>query len=234
MHLGMSGKFTVFDTAGRPPLSRVLAQQNAAPGPDLQQQTKTGNPHDHIVFHLDNGFTVVYNDPRRFGYMTLIAEPQLAAHKFFQDLGIEPLQGALTAQYLARTASGKAVSLKAFLMDQRIIAGLGNIYVCEALFRAHLSPRRKAASLATASGQPTARAKRLAPAIREVLQEAIKAGGSSLRDYQHADGSLGYFQHAFRVYDREGAACKTVGCEGRIRRIVQNGRSTFYCPACQR
>src|SRR5262245_27746732 len=150
------------------------------------------------------------------------------------SLGPEPLSGSFDAAALARACRGKKASLKASLTDQKVVAGLGNIYVCEALHRAHLSPKRAAATLATRSGAPTPRAEKLVTAIRDVLHDAIKAGGSSLRDHRRTDGELGDFQHNFRVYDREGQACPTRGCRGTIRRIVQGGRSTFFCPVCQR
>jgi formamidopyrimidine-DNA glycosylase len=166
--------------------------------------------------------------------MLLIPEAELDAHPLMRGLGVEPLGPGLTSEYLARRAAGKKVDLKAFLSDQRIVAGLGNIYVCEVLFRGGLAPTRGAASLATKTGRPAERARRLAPAIRAVLKDAIAAGGSSLRDYRHADGALGTFQHAFAVYGREGQACVRKGCRGTVRRIVQGGRSTFFCPKCQR
>jgi formamidopyrimidine-DNA glycosylase len=166
--------------------------------------------------------------------MLLIPADELGRHPLMRGLGVEPLGPGLTPAYLAQRALGKAVDLKAFLSDQRIVAGLGNIYVCEALFRAGLSPKRPAASLATKTGRPTGRAQHLAEAIRAVLKDAIAAGGSSLRDYRHADGALGEFQHAFAVYDREGETCVRPGCRGTVRRIVQSGRSTFFCPKCQR
>ena len=190
--------------------------------------------HDHIVFHMKHGAEVTYNDPRRFGFMLLIPGPELAEHPLMRGLGVEPLSAALTPEYLARRATGRAVDLKAFLADQRVIAGLGNIYVCEALFRAGLSPLRAASTIATKTGRPTERARRLVTAIGAVLADAIAAGGSSLRDYRRADGALGEFQHAFAVYDREGLPCARAGCRGIVRRIVQAGRSTFYCPKCQR
>lgn len=206
-----------------------------------------GDPkHDHVVFEMSAGpavgrgkargpaHRIVYNDPRRFGFMVMVPEAQFEAHPLIRDLGPEPLGNGLTAHYLAERASGRKADLKAFLMDQRNIAGLGNIYVAEALFRAGLSPNRSASCLADARGRPTVRADRLVPAIRQVLEDAIAAGGSTLRDYRAADGALGYFQHTFAVYDREGAACCRTGCTGTIRRIVQGGRSTFYCPKCQR
>jgi formamidopyrimidine-DNA glycosylase len=223
MHLGMSGRFTVHGPDGRRTRQGKFA--HAAGGVAK---------HDHVVFHMDDGTTVTYNDPRRFGFMLLVPENELSSHPLMAGLGVEPLGPDLTPAYLAQRASGKKVDLKAFLSDQRIIAGLGNIYVCEALFRAGLSPTRAAASLARKDGKPTARAIRLETAIRAVLKDAVAAGGSSLRDYRHADGELGMFQHTFAVYGREGRRCEREGCRGRVKRIVQAGRSTFYCPACQR
>ncbi|MEQ1889117.1 MAG: bifunctional DNA-formamidopyrimidine glycosylase/DNA-(apurinic or apyrimidinic site) lyase [Alphaproteobacteria bacterium] len=183
-------------------------------------------PHAHVVFHLDDGVRLVYSDPRRFGFMDLIAPGALAGNRFLQGLGIEPLGNELSGAHLAGKFAGRKTPLKSALLDQRIIAGLGNIYVCEALFRARLSPRRLAG---TVKG---ARAQKLSDAIRAVLTEAIAAGGSTLRDYAAADGQLGYFQHGFDVYGREGAPCKR--CQKPIARIVQSGRSSFFCPGCQR
>jgi len=194
-----------------------------------------GDPkHDHVVFVLSNGAVVTYNDARRFGYMTLVPEAELSTSRFFRGLGVEPLGDDLDAAYLAERARGRKADLKAFLMDQRIVAGLGNIYVCEALFRARLSPFKPAARLATKSGKPMPAAERLAASIKAVLGDAIRAGGSTLRDYRQANGALGEFQHAFDVYGREGEACRRRGCRGRVRRKTQGGRSTFYCPVCQR
>jgi formamidopyrimidine-DNA glycosylase len=190
--------------------------------------------HDHVVFEMSSGVVVTYNDARRFGYMTLVPEAELSASKFFRGLGVEPLGNELNAAYLAERARGRKADLKAFLMDQRIVAGLGNIYVCEALYRAGLSPFRPAGRLATSTGRPQPAAERLVGAIKAVLGDAIRAGGSTLRDYRRADGALGEFQHAFDVYGREGEACRRKGCRGRVRRKTQGGRSTFYCPACQR
>jgi len=224
MHLGMTGRFTVQAPAA--------AKKQGECGGILAHQA--GAKHDHIVFHMQSGATITYNDARRFGFMLLVSEHELCSHPLMRGLGVEPLGPKLTPEYLARRASGKAVDLKAFLSDQRIIAGLGNIYVCEALFRARHAPTRPAASLATKKGGATERARRLAPAIRAVLKDAIAAGGSSLRDYRHADGALGTFQHAFAVYDREERPCLRPGCRGIVRRIVQGGRSTFFCPKCQR
>ncbi len=190
--------------------------------------------HDHVVFRMEGGATVTYNDARRFGYMSLVGHNEIATHPHFKDLGVEPLGPDLTADYIARMAEGRRSDLKAFLLDQRIIAGLGNIYVCEALFRAKLNPNRAASVLAKKGGKPNDRTHALLPHIRAVLEKAIDAGGSTLRDYRHTDGSLGYFQHTFSVYGREGEPCTRGGCAGIIRRIVQAGRSTFHCPKCQR
>jgi formamidopyrimidine-DNA glycosylase len=176
---------------------------------------------------------VTYNDPRRFGFMLLVREAELDEHPLFAGLGVEPLGEALDAAHLARRAVGRRGDLKAFLMDQRIVAGLGNIYVCEALYRAGLSPRRGSASLARRGGVPHERAVRLVTAIRDVLTAAIEAGGSTLRDYRHADGAKGSFQEELFVYGREGEPCRRPGCTGAIRRIVQSGRSTYYCARCQ-
>jgi formamidopyrimidine-DNA glycosylase len=177
---------------------------------------------------------VIYNDPRRFGFMKIFARSEIENEPFLKDIGPEPLGNEFDAAMLAGATAGKKTSLKAALLDQRVVAGLGNIYVCEALFRSHLSPRRLAATLATKKGEPTDHSRRLVTAIHEVLNQAIKAGGSSLRDHRQTDGELGYFQHSFQVYDREGEPCQTDGCSGIVKRFVQNGRSTFWCPKCQR
>jgi formamidopyrimidine-DNA glycosylase len=190
--------------------------------------------HDHVRLTLSNGAVVTYNDARRFGFMDLVARADIETSSHFKAMGVEPLGNRLDAALLAGLFAGKAAPLKAALLDQRLVAGLGNIYVCEALHRARLSPRRAAGTLATRSARPTAAAGRLVLAIREVLAEAVEAGGSTLRDHRQTDGSLGYFQHRFRVYDREGEPCPTPGCRGTVRRIVQSGRSTFFCPTCQR
>lgn len=222
MHLGMSGSFRIEtpDAATTPGQFHVPRGKDAA--------------HDHVVFHLEGGTTVTYNDPRRFGFMDLVPRGELADHPLFRGLGIEPLGNELDGARLAGLFEGKAAPLKAALLDQRLIAGLGNIYVCESLHRAHLSPRRAAGTLALKSGKASPRAALLASTIRTVLEEAVAAGGSSLRDHRQADGSLGYFQHTFRVYDREGEPCPTPGCGGTVQRIVQSGRSTFFCGKCQK
>jgi formamidopyrimidine-DNA glycosylase len=183
---------------------------------------------------MGNGAIVTFNDPRRFGSMKIVARAKLDQEPLLRALGPEPLGNAFDAAMLALACHGKKTSLKAALLDQRIVAGLGNIYVCEALHRALLSPKRRASTIATRTGAPNDRAERLVDAIKAVLNEAIKAGGSSLRDHRRTDGELGMFQHNFRVYDREGQPCPTPGCNGTIKRIVQNGRSTFFCPVCQK
>lgn len=218
MHLGMSGRFIV-EAPGTPPTE---------PGA-YYNEIGRHLIHDHVVFHLGSGARVTYNDVRRFGFMDLVPRAGLETSKHFAGMGIEPLGNELSGALLAKLFSGKFAPLKAALLDQRLIAGLGNIYVCEALFRAGLSPRRSAASVAT-----PLRSSRLAGAIRDVLQDAIVAGGSTLRDYTHTDGELGYFQHSFAVYDREGEACSKSRCGGTVSRIVQSGRSTFFCSSCQR
>ncbi len=189
--------------------------------------------HDHVVFRMSSGATVTFNDPRRFGFMLLVPRAELEKHPLMR-IGPEPLDRAFTPASLAWACAGKATSLKAALLDQKVVAGLGNIYVCEALNRARLSPRRRASTLAMRNGAPTPHAERLVAAIKTVLEDAIAAGGSSLRDHRRTDGELGSFQHKFRVYDRESGRCPTRGCPGIVRRITQNGRSTFFCPVCQK
>ncbi len=222
MHLGMSGSFRVFRDG-----------DERTPG-KYHHERSQHLAHDHVVFHMGNGAIVTFNDPRRFGSMKIVARAVLEQEPLLRALGPEPLGNEFDAPMLARACHGKKTSLKAALSDQRIVAGLGNIYVCEALHRARLSPKRRAATVAAKSGAPTERAQRLVDAIRAVLGDAIAAGGSSLRDHRRTDGELGLFQHDFRVYDREGRRCPTRGCGGTIRRIVQTGRSTFFCPVCQK
>jgi formamidopyrimidine-DNA glycosylase len=213
MHLGMSGRFQV-----------ETPQGSGAPG-EFYYDGPRDPKHDHVVFHLAGGTTVTFNDARRFGFMDLVARGDLAEHRAFKGLGLEPLGNALDGPALAKLFAGKATSLKAALMDQRLVAGLGNIYVAEALHRAGLHPERLAGAISAAE------AERLADAIRAVLVEAVEAGGSSFRDFTHADGFRGAFQERFRVYDREGEPCPA--CAGPIARLVQQGRSTYYCPKCQ-
>ncbi|HQS09967.1 MAG: DNA-formamidopyrimidine glycosylase [Rhizobiales bacterium 24-66-13] len=222
VHLGMSGSIRI---EGGPNVRR--------PGGFHYPRGEAG-PHDHVVLHLSSGATVTFNDPRRFGAMLLVPYDRLESHPLLRNLGPEPLGNFFHATHLARVCAGRRSNLKATLLDQKIVSGLGNIYVCEALHRAHLSPRRLASTLATKAGGPTVRGERLVTAIRDVLREAIQAGGSSLRDHRQVNGELGYFQHAFRVYDREGEPCPTRHCKGTVQRMVQGARSTFFCPSCQR
>jgi len=212
IHLGMSGRMLISGTS----LGKF---HHNHPAPER---------HDHVVFDIDTGARVTFNDARRFGAMDLFPAGSDDTHPLLAKLGPEPLGNAFNETYLAAALAGKTTPIKAALLDQRLVAGLGNIYVCEVLHRAGISPKRKAGRISAA------RAGTLVPIIREVLSEAIASGGSSLKDYRQADGELGYFQHAFRVYDREGAPCAMPGCGGEIRRIVQSGRSSFYCPKCQR
>ncbi|MFC6688268.1 bifunctional DNA-formamidopyrimidine glycosylase/DNA-(apurinic or apyrimidinic site) lyase [Jhaorihella thermophila] len=212
IHLGMSGRMTVSGD----PLGRFVHDHPAR------------QKHDHVVLHMGSGARVTFNDPRRFGAMDLFPTEAAEAHRLLTGLGPEPLGNAFDEPYLVAALKGRQTAIKAALLDQRIVAGLGNIYVCEALYRARIDPRRKAGRIA--AGRVTA----LVPVIRQVLQDAIAAGGSSLRDFRQADGELGYFQHSFDVYGREGEPCRTPGCAATIRRIVQGGRSSFYCPKCQR
>lgn len=212
VHLGMSGRMLVSgDALG------VFVHDHPAP-----------EKHDHVVLHMESGARITFNDPRRFGAMDLMPTAGAEDHKLLAVLGPEPLGNAFNEDHLITAFKGKMTPVKAALLDQKIVAGLGNIYVCEALFRAGIHPRRKAGRIA----KPRVAA--LVPIIRQVLADAIEAGGSSLRDFRQADGELGYFQHSFDAYGREGAACRRAGCEGKIGRIVQSGRSSFFCPQCQR
>jgi formamidopyrimidine-DNA glycosylase len=213
MHLGMTGRFEI---SGGPERQR--------PG-DFHHAVPADPKHAHILFTTDHGHTVTFFDPRRFGYMDLIASQTLTAHPWFAGLGPEPLGDDLTLAHLKAAFAGRRQSVKTLLLDQRIVAGLGNIYVCEVLHR--VAPTRPAGEIKIRT------LKALIEAIPTVLGEAIAAGGSSLRDYAGADGALGYFQHSFKVYGREGEACPKPGCGGTIARIVQGGRSSFYCPGCQ-
>lgn len=224
MHLGMSGSLRVME-----------GSVETTPG-SFHYARCADRAHDHVVFAMSTGKTVVFNDPRRFGYMKVFPRAAIQDEPFLKGLGPEPLGNAFDAEMLARVCAGKSVSLKAMLLGQRAVAGLGNIYACEVLFRAQLDPTHPAAVLADPSGAPTGAAERLVISIRTVLAEAIAAGGSSLRDesYRQASGELGYFQHSFQVYDREGERCLTKGCRGTIVRFSQNNRSTFWCPSCQR
>ncbi|AXT27543.1 bifunctional DNA-formamidopyrimidine glycosylase/DNA-(apurinic or apyrimidinic site) lyase [Ruegeria sp. AD91A] len=212
IHLGMSGRMTV---SGDP------VGQFVHDHPAVQK-------HDHVVFHMANGARITFNDPRRFGAMDLLQTANAEDHKLLSVLGPEPLGNDFHDQHLIDAFKGKNTPVKSALLDQGIVAGLGNIYVCEALYRGRVSPRRKAGQISAS------RVAALVPIIRQVLQDAIEAGGSSLRDFRQADGELGYFQHKFDVYGREGEACRTEGCGAPIKRITQSGRSSFYCAQCQR
>ncbi len=226
VHLGMTGRFTVWPAQG--------AVRNLGEFYYLDEAGHKGTgTHDHMVVDLDDGTRIVYTDPRRFGFVDLIEPGAIAANRFLVGLGTEPLGNELNADILNTALSGRKTPLKAALLDQRIVAGLGNIYVCEALYRARLSPRRLAGTI-TRKSATSPRLEKLVSAIRTVLGEAIDAGGSTLKDYAHTDGSSGDFQQRFDVYGREGEACRTAGCASLVRRIVQSGRSSFYCPTCQR
>jgi formamidopyrimidine-DNA glycosylase len=220
MHLGMSGSM------------RLRRNGEQVLGDPRYFEIAKDEKHDHVIFHMSNGATITFNDPRRFGSMKIVPRAKLDKEPLLRGLGPEPLGNEFDAAMLAKACAGKKTSLKAALSDQRVVAGLGNIYVCEALFRARLSPKRQASTIADRNGKPNERAHALVDAIKATLHDAIKAGGSSLRDHRRADGSLGDFQHNFKVYDREGEPCP--GCKGKIKRIVQTGRSTFYCPSCQK
>ena len=212
IHLGMSGRMLVSGD----PLGQFVHKH---PAPEK---------HDHVVFHMSNGARITFNDPRRFGAMDLLTTATAAQHKLLSTLGPEPLGNEFSDSYLVEKLAPKNTPIKSALLDQRIVAGLGNIYVCEALYRAKIDPQLKAKQI------DKARISKLVPIIRTVLSDAIAAGGSSLKDFRQADGELGYFQHRFDVYDREGESCKSSSCDGMILRIVQSGRSSFSCPICQR
>ena len=212
VHLGMSGRMLV---------SGGILGQFHQDHPALQK-------HDHVVLHMEGGARVTFNDARRFGAMDLMPTANAEAHPLLARLGPEPLGNGFDETYLVAALRGRKTPIKSALLDQQLVAGLGNIYVCETLFRAGISPRRLAGQISAG------RAAGLVPIIRQVLAEAIEAGGSSLRDYRQTDGDLGYFQHRFQVYDREGEACKKPGCTGTISRITQAGRSSYFCLRCQR
>ena len=212
IHLGMSGRILVS--------GRTLGE--------FHHQHPAPQKHDHVVIEMEGGARITFNDARRFGAMDLMPTAAAGEHWLIRDLGPEPFGNDFHEEYLVARLHGRAMPVKAALLDQRIVAGLGNIYACEILHRAGIDPRRKAGRIAAA------RVAQLVPLVRQVLSEAIEAGGSSLRDYRQSDGELGYFQHVFRVYDREGRPCPTPGCGGTVARIVQSGRSTFWCPSCQR
>jgi formamidopyrimidine-DNA glycosylase len=224
-HLGMTGRFTAFNARGAANLGEFYFETGAG--------EKADGPHDHVIFDLDDGSRLVYSDPRRFGLMDLAETAELVAHRLLKGLGVEPLGNELSSQYLIEKFRGKSAPLKAALLDQRIIAGLGNIYVCEALHRAGLKPQRKAGSLIKARSHDP-RLEALVRHIRDILNEAITAGGSTLQDFASASGEQGSYQQRFSAYDREGEPCHTPNCAGTIKRIVQAGRSSFYCPVCQK
>lgn len=216
IHLGMSGRMLI-----------ALPGQAGVELGAFHHEMPKPEKHDHVVLKMAGGARVTFNDARRFGAMDLLPTGAEEAHPLLAKLGPEPLGNGFDEAYLVARLKGRATPIKAALLDQQVVAGLGNIYVCEVLFRAGISPKRPAGRIAAA------RVAGLVPIIREVLAEAIEAGGSSLRDYRQADGELGYFQHNFRVYGREGESCVAPGCTGHVARVVQSGRSSFYCPACQ-
>ena len=218
----MSGSFRV--AGAGPEAGQGVSYRGASKSP----------AHDHVVLHMRSGAKVIYNDPRRFGLMDIVPSDGLAASPYFRHLGIEPLDDGFDGDAIARLFAGRRAPLKAALLDQKLIAGLGNIYVCEALWRARLSPGRAAGSLVDRRGRKRPGAGRLAAAVRQVLEEAIAAGGSSLRDHIRASGDLGAFQTRFAVYDRQGEPCPRPNCRGIVRRQTHAGRSTFLCAVCQR
>ncbi|MCY4305818.1 MAG: bifunctional DNA-formamidopyrimidine glycosylase/DNA-(apurinic or apyrimidinic site) lyase [Aestuariivita sp.] len=211
IHLGMSGRLSVSYNTSSSSTMHFISKK-----------------HDHVLLHLDSGKTVTYNDPRRFGMMDLCSTSAITQHKLLLNLGPEPFDEQFNIEYLTRILKDKRSPIKNVLLNQKIIAGLGNIYVCETLFRACIHPKREGAQISRR------RITRLVPIIKEVLQDAINAGGSSLRDYRQTNGELGYFQHAFDVYGREGKKCRRFHCAGTIKRITQSGRSSFFCSKCQR
>ncbi|MEM9966468.1 MAG: bifunctional DNA-formamidopyrimidine glycosylase/DNA-(apurinic or apyrimidinic site) lyase [Pseudomonadota bacterium] len=212
IHLGMSGRLLISGD----PLGRFVHEH---PAPEK---------HDHVVLHMQNGARITFNDPRRFGAMDVFDTQCADQHRLLKPIGPEPFGNAFNEVYLKQALQHRNTPIKAALLDQRVVAGLGNIYVCETLYRARIHPARKARRISAM------RIATLVPIIRDVLSEAIEAGGSSLRDFRQTDGELGYFQHRFDVYGREGEVCRSRGCTKTVRRMVQSGRSTFYCPACQR
>lgn len=216
IHLGMSGRMTI----SVPEKTKDMVGDFHHLHPALEK-------HDHVVIDMDNGARIRFNDARRFGAMDLLETKTAEQHKLLASIGPEPLGNKFDEAYFVAALKGKNTPIKSALLDQRIVAGLGNIYVCEALWRTGISPLSKAGKLSKT------RAASLVPAIRAVLNDAIAAGGSSLKDYRQADGELGYFQHSFATYGREDERCKTLDCMGQIKRVVQSGRSSFYCPKCQ-
>ena len=219
IHLGMSGRITVYAKGN----GRGLGAFHH----DLAGGEIGRGKHDHVVFDTDAPARIVFTDHRRFGLMTIVETASLESHKLFVSLGAEPLSSQFDGEYLKGALRSKKTPIKSALLDQRVIAGLGNIYVCEALWRSRISPKRQAARVKAVHIDV------LVPSIKQVLREAVRAGGSSLRDYRQANGELGYFQKVFAAYDREGEPCTRQNCHGTIKRVVQSGRSTFYCPTCQ-
>lgn len=219
IHLGMSGRITVYNKSKA---FRPGAFHYQTGGAEIGR-----GKHDHVVFDTNAPARIVFTDHRRFGLMTIVETASLQSHKLFKDLGVEPLSRQFDTEYLRKALRRRKTSMKSALLDQRTIAGLGNIYVCEALWRSRISPKRQAARVRAVQVGV------LVQAIKEVLREAVTAGGSSLRDHRQTNGELGYFQKTFAVYDRENEPCARRACHGRIQRIVQCGRSTFYCPVCQ-
>lgn len=218
IHLGMSGRITVYGKGG----GLGTFHHNVA-----SDEIGRGK-HDHVVFDTDAPARIVFTDHRRFGLMTIVDTQSLESHELFKSLGVEPLSRQFDAEYLREAIRNKKTAIKSALLDQRVIAGLGNIYACEALWRSRISPKRRAARV------KSVQIDLLAKAIKQVLREAVNAGGSSLRDHRQTNGELGYFQKRFAVYDRQGEACTRRDCPGTIKRIVQTGRPTFYCPVCQK
>jgi formamidopyrimidine-DNA glycosylase len=225
LHLGMTGRFTILKPDGKsfePGTFYHEAAGSAAPG-----------PHDHVIWHLDDGARIIYNDARRFGFMDWTDTDDRNAHKLLCDIGVEPLGNSFHLDHLVEKLRNKKAPMKAALLDQHVVAGLGNIYVSEALHRARISPKKPAGNLLKRQG-PDPRLEHLVHHIKDILNEAICAGGSTLQDFQGTSGGKGAFQQRFLVYDREGEACCTAGCRSTIKRIVQSGRSSFYCPTCQK
>jgi formamidopyrimidine-DNA glycosylase len=234
-HLGMSGRYTLFDrdeaNANAKPLLKTV--NGGVPVSSFGDLTGHGGKHDHLEFVFEDGARAVYTDPRRFGIIDLFPATAEAEHPLLVALGPEPFD-PWDANALAARLNGRRTAIKIALLDQKTVVGVGNIYACESLHRAGLSPRREAKGLVKANGKPTARLEALVGHIKEVLHEALEAGGSTLNDFAAVDGTLGYFAHQFAVYGREGLPCQKEGCGGVVRRLVQSNRSTFYCPSCQR
>lgn len=229
VHLGMTGRLllgSLQDEEKIPNSRNVVGQYHRKEGRDSK--------HDHVIFYIKNGLKVTYNDARRFGFMVLIETQSLHKHPLMKNLGVEPLSEDFCDSCIVQRAKGRRTNLKTFLLDQRNIAGLGNIYACEALFRAGLSPTRRTGTIVSRKNQLKSNARGLVPSVREVIKEAIAAGGSTLKDFLKPDGSIGNYQNNHRVYDREGEPCLRSECQGVVRRIFQGGRSTFYCPHCQK